>query len=853
MAPISNLTQRNERGETLLQLAARHGQANAVCCILTKLREKKLEHEKNAKDHRGSTALHEAADNGSLGVLEELLYAGVKVDITDKEGRIPLHRAAIKGNHLAIEPLLDFNSSPHARDNELRIPLHLASIFGRDMVVEVLLARAPQTKDNKDRDSQPPLFYAALHHHRPVAELLRDAGANIEATKYGLTLLHQVLNLGDTEAAAILIDLGAKIEARDKHGRTPLYSAAFSNQGELFRLLLSRRARVNATDGITGGTLLHRAVHDVKSDAVSLLIEAEAAMEEHDRLGQTPLYLAAKSNQLAIAKLLAEAGADKESPDSKRQTLLHRAAREGSVDAANVLCEVGADKEARDVKSRTPLYIAAKDNKKSVFKALLAKGADVRAADSRGRTLFHRAVREGNKQAAEIFGREEKSWPRDEDGVTPLHVAVLHSIELVKALLELEFDEDCEVTCNNGQTALHIAAGRQDDATKIVHLLLHHGANAEVRDLHGQTAMHIAADRGHVNVVDRLIDTDMDLDIPDCNGQTALHLAAANGRPDVVRLLLEAGAETNAMDNLGYCPLLLGMMSGEMETINMLIDKRLPESEEDYLEFLRDFVQNNLYGVMDPNDRRVDDLARKAPTQVTRLCKEWKLPRRDGAELVKLMLYKFVILCDDSTSMHTGTRERINVLKETLHKVTKIALAMDADNSGINIRFLNYDDDMIGSFDNMRTTQEITEKVEKVFKEKRRGSSLGEKLFDKVVDPMIYSKARSRTLDKPVVVLLITDGKADDEGTLKQTIRDCRKFLLDRNLGKGSVLFLLSQVGDDPDASAFLRDIETDAEIKDMVYCLPERLDEMLKSVPDHSSPEGYTVKVNFNQQINVV
>jgi hypothetical protein len=47
-------------------------------------------------------------------------------------------------------------------------------------------------------------------------------------------------------------------------------------------------------------------------------------------------------------------------------------------------------------------------------------------------------------------------------------------------------------------------------------------------------------------------------------------------------------------------------------------------------------------------------------------------------------------------------------------------------------------------------------------------------------------------------------------------------------MGKVSVVFLLCRVGDSPTAEGFLKKIEDDKKLKDMVYCSRERIDKQL-------------------------
>lgn len=72
-------------------------------------------------------------------------------------------------------------------------------------------------------------------------------------------------------------------------------------------------------------------------------------------------------------------------------------------------------------------------------------------------------------------------------------------------------------------------------------------------DTDGLLPIHWAADRGHVDVMVRLIGNGADVNSQDRDGQTPLHYAASCGHVEVVRYLLSCGARS-IEDNDGMTP-----------------------------------------------------------------------------------------------------------------------------------------------------------------------------------------------------------------------------------------------------------------------------------------------------------
>lgn len=80
----------------------------------------------------------------------------------------------------------------------------------------------------------------------------------------------------------------------------------------IMRLLIKAGAKVNAKDK-TGSTPLHRAASAGKYDtAVVLVEEGHARLDSHDKTGSTPLLVAVSCKEANIAVYLASKGADLE-------------------------------------------------------------------------------------------------------------------------------------------------------------------------------------------------------------------------------------------------------------------------------------------------------------------------------------------------------------------------------------------------------------------------------------------------------------------------------------------------------------------------------------------------------------
>jgi Ankyrin repeats (3 copies)/Ankyrin repeats (many copies) len=110
------------------------------------------------------------------------------------------------------------------------------------------------------------------------------------------TPLHKAAASGSTDVAKLLLDHGAKVDARDFLGATPLSWAATGGHKNVATLLLARGALVNARTRAdetsvhpAAETPLHLAAASGNKEMVALLLARGADVNARNGDGQTPL------------------------------------------------------------------------------------------------------------------------------------------------------------------------------------------------------------------------------------------------------------------------------------------------------------------------------------------------------------------------------------------------------------------------------------------------------------------------------------------------------------------------------------------------------------------------------------
>ena len=182
-------------------------------------------------------------------------------------------------------------------------------------VRDMLAAGANVDIQNPHWRYRTPLMLAVSRHHRGIAKILLEHGANPNFTKdvmYGpLDLAILSATSDDVSMMDLLLDNGADINLKGYRDRTPLHTAVRCQETAKLAFLLARGADVSVRESTKGRTPLHVAVAEYgPTENVRILLEAGSEVEARDSEGLTPFQIAASSSDGSnFAALLVEYGA----------------------------------------------------------------------------------------------------------------------------------------------------------------------------------------------------------------------------------------------------------------------------------------------------------------------------------------------------------------------------------------------------------------------------------------------------------------------------------------------------------------------------------------------------------------
>ncbi len=212
-----------------------------------------------------------------------------------------------------------------------------------------------------------------------------------EALKQGATLESELFNAiiaRDNPRIEYLLKRGAKINAKDQDGQTPLMTAVKTRDLSIINGLLEYQADPNLQDD-DGWTAAMHGVRSNEPKIFRLLGKFKANFNKVNKDGLTALALAVIDNKAnaAVAMLDYQANPDLAMGEA-RYNVLMLAVKKGNLSLAQTLLQYKANPNAKNAGGLTPLMIAAFDNNEDMVSLLLKAGANQGVKDAEGKTAL---------------------------------------------------------------------------------------------------------------------------------------------------------------------------------------------------------------------------------------------------------------------------------------------------------------------------------------------------------------------------------------------------------------------------------------------------------------------------------
>lgn len=412
--------------------AAKQGDTRAVRALLDKLDDDDSL-DVNTAEADGTTALHWAVRLDSLDVTDLLIAAGADVMAANAFDITPLSLAAVNGNPAMIERLLAAGADPNATIAEGDAVILTAARTGRADAIRTLVAHGADVNVTQGA-GHTPLMWAAAEGHVEAMQALIDAGAVVAARSvvpesplrtglagpapHGFTPLLFAVRAGHIDAVRLLLDAGADVTDTLPDGMSTVVLAATNAHWELGVWLVDRGADPNAAE--QGWSALHAMTWvrmpnfgfnppgPVTTGAVDSLtfarelvargadVNAQMTAEPRNgyrnalnRVGATPLLMAARLADAPYMRVLVELGADPTITNEDGTSVLmvasgvgiHSPGEDPGSEAEALACvevalELGGDPNAIDQTGETALHGAAYRGANSIVHLLVEHGAN---------------------------------------------------------------------------------------------------------------------------------------------------------------------------------------------------------------------------------------------------------------------------------------------------------------------------------------------------------------------------------------------------------------------------------------------------------------------------------------------
>ena len=407
------------------------------------------------------------------------------------------------------------------------------------------------------------LWHAARIGDLPAMKRYIAEGADVNTPDddLNMTPLAWSVTHGQTEATRLLIENGADVNMKDDNDSTPLHGAAVFGRSDIAKLLLENGAKLQVRNS-DGGTPADALRLDWRTTTfIGSMIGVEVGRDEIATM---------KTGRNEIAKLFGVKEFDSRNISSAQN--LSEAVFTGDLAAVKQGLTDGADPNAQDPQSgSTMLATAALMGHTKIVAVLLEHGADINVKSRDGSTPLHAAAFLGRVETVKfLLEKGADTTLRNNMGSTAIEGAKLNWLitKGIIGMLRIEVDE-AEVKAGRAEVVKLLS--EQPNNASQSHNLWKSAAAGDLStikdalgdsvDLNAQdpqfgiTPLAWAALMGHTKVVALLLEHGADVNAQNRDGATPLHSAAFLGRVETVKFLLQKGADITLRNNDGSTPM----------------------------------------------------------------------------------------------------------------------------------------------------------------------------------------------------------------------------------------------------------------------------------------------------------
>ncbi|MDO4228813.1 MAG: ankyrin repeat domain-containing protein [Capnocytophaga sp.] len=434
----------NERAYDATSLAINNGAPNETIMYLLSLEGNEI----SKPTHDKRTYLFWAVFSNNLPITKYLLDKGADVNIKDSHFYTPILFAAIRGNtnQELYDLLLKHGANIKETNEDGANALLLIIPHLKDLKEAQYFTKKGLSLQSVDKNGNNAIFYAARNGNKEIIKQLVAKKINAKAINHkGQNLMFAAaegarMKTNELDFFKYVESLGINPNQKDKNGLTPLFiSSARNKDASVIQYFIDKGNDVNQSDK-EGNTPLMEASSRNALEVVSLLAEKTNNINAKNKQGESALTLAVNRNSPEVVSFLIKKGADIKVKSTDGNTLVYYL-----VDSFN----------PREVKNFDEKW------------AILAQnGLDFTQNQSKNNNLYHLAVEKANldilQKTTSISGININA--KNEEGLTPLHKAVMtgKNLDIIQFLLKNGADKT--ITTEFGESVYELA--QENEALK---------------------------------------------------------------------------------------------------------------------------------------------------------------------------------------------------------------------------------------------------------------------------------------------------------------------------------------------------------------------------------------------------
>ncbi|XRM44278.1 hypothetical protein ABZX51_007425 [Aspergillus tubingensis] len=533
------------------------------------------------QDKQGRTPLSLAAESQYPSIMDLLLDFGANPSIEDNDMDVTLTRAIRTQRTNIVQKILVVpNAGLNHRIRGGVSPLTLAVKLGLTQITELLL-RYEADVHAEDEDGYTPLGWAVIKGQKAIVGLLISFGADLEYKHQKHDCCTALLLATKYEQIAVVDELlqrNAEVNCADVHCHTPLAWAVRQGSDEIVKRLSAERDINLDTKDINERTPLSLAAEYGRSQIVRYLIQQQADINSKDREGQTPLAWAIRQSQdSTVVELLRNETIDLEHHDVNDDSPLFLAAKTNNSFLMHIIMKAGANamrlvnghtcfwwlvKARFEMKNKPESFVPSRRLNPFQMLEIVPYHSDPDLLEN-NRTLLSWSAEYGDYAMVQAL-LEHGANPDIRDG-PPIN-AQIHSIEtkridasssfsktpLLWALINGHLDV-VDMLKEKDFSSLHLLIKEREllgepEALKLVCELLKTAYDINKLDSEGRCTLHLLSNVQDTKFAKALLDAkdvEVSLNLQDNSGKTSLYYALKEKNEAFARMLLKKGADTS--------------------------------------------------------------------------------------------------------------------------------------------------------------------------------------------------------------------------------------------------------------------------------------------------------------------